>query len=82
MVQPGSFAGLHIYTAHHQPATRWIDSHAPKGMRQVRVPCRHCYPAWCCRQSRWAAYLTVQVFYDSTRFWCRPGRGCKAQKRV
>lgn len=69
----------HLYTAKHQPATRyrvffdtnkrgkrWIITHKPRAH------------GWCrkCRRGRWYANLTVQVYYDGLRFWCRKGKGC------
>lgn len=73
---------IHIYTARSQPATRFEDHIASDLFgRRVIVQMRRRRQLWagCCRRKRWAAHLNVQVYYDMTRFTCKPGKGCKAK---
>ena len=75
---------VRIYTRGHQPATRYLIEFGSLG-RLGRRWCL-CKPGrliWtaCCRKRRPAKNLTVQVYYDMTPFWCRPGTGCKAPSR-
>lgn len=85
---------VHIYTSAHQPATRFVTDlgnfqtawEGPFKAGAAYVPDRrwtHIEPqalvaTSCCRQRRWAKHCTVQVYYDSLPFWCRPGHGCRA----
>lgn len=71
---------LHIHTAPSQPATRFVDWSVSDILgRKVTMQYRRRRQFWagCCRKRRWAAYLNVQVYYDMTRFTCKPGKGCK-----
>lgn len=66
----------HIFTASMQPATNFVDRNCEKPMRFRCKPQSRKF-TYCCRKKRFARNLTVQVFYDSIRFWCRDGKGCK-----
>lgn len=68
-------AGLHIYRATGQPATRFVDDVSGKRF-VVRNPPRRLFSARCCNTRRWAKYLYVQVYYDSLMMWCRYPHGC------
>mgnify|MGYP001566199842 CR=1 FL=1 len=72
-------AGLHIYTAGHQPATRFVDDHSGRRIwfRHPKQALAYC---WKCRKRRWVSHLTVQVFFDSLRFWCAPSHGCAKER--
>jgi hypothetical protein len=70
---------IHIFTAEHQPATRYfVDVSPDVEPFTVRNKPRSLIVASCCAQRRWAKHLTVQVFYDESDFYCRQGKGCKA----
>lgn len=76
-------SAIHIYTSLEQPATRFTD-HSMSEPGKRRYFFRH-HPReqlWChaCRRRRWAANLIAKVYYDCTQFYCRDGRGCKAEK--
>ena len=70
---------LHIYTAAFQPATRyrvpgidrWFHS-----KRRTLIWCR------CCKRRRQARNVHLQVYYDMTNAWCKPGKGCKKKKKA
>ena len=69
---------IHIYTTNHQPATRYkVDLGRLKPV-VIRCSQRTLCRARCCEKLRWAGNLTVQVYYDDIRFWCRESKGCKA----
>lgn len=70
---------VRVYTARHQPATRFCD--VVNG-RPLWFQCRRraLQQTACCRRRRWAVYTTVQVYYDSILYWCRPGRGCRGKE--
>jgi hypothetical protein len=80
---------LHVYTADHQPATRYrvdlggLESVRRKKKRYLRIsqPPRSTVLTSCCRKFRAAANCTVQVFYDDVRYWCRHGVGCRVPSR-
>lgn len=67
---------LHIYTAHIQPATNFLDY-------TFDPPMGHSYKAhrllWahCCGKRRRAENVVVQCYYDGWTFWCAPNHGCK-----
>lgn len=65
----------HLFSASHQPATSWVDNSCDPPIKFEYSPMMRlrCYG---CRKLRQAQNLTVQVFYDSVRFWCAKG-GCK-----
>lgn len=67
---------LHLYTAPHQPATRYRVA-VGNGYRWVRRSPRSLVFAYCCERARRAGNCTVQVYYDGENAWCRPGKGCK-----
>jgi len=72
-------SNVHIYTAPLQSATQFVDRNIKPPIwhrNKPRTPI-HC---WACWRRRWAKYLRVQVYYDSIRFWCAPGRGCKKER--
>lgn len=69
---------LHIYRAKDQKATHFVDDCAgPEHRRVVRYKPRKRLPCFGCGKWRWAANLTVQVYYDAVRFFCMKGKGCK-----
>jgi hypothetical protein len=72
---------LHVYTARVQRATHYIDDVLPNVRFRVRHKPRELL--WCqkCRKRRWAKYLTVQVYYDATFFWCADGHGCSRKEK-
>ena len=69
---------VHIFTAPSQPGTR-DRIEGPPGKRGFII--RHSPRSllWCysCRKRRWAANVTVQVYYDCTLATCRQGKGCR-----
>ena len=69
-------SSVHIYTAPSQPATRFVDRNSGRA-HWFRYPSRHLFRCHKCGRKRQAGNLQVQVFYDSVRFWCAPGHGCK-----
>jgi hypothetical protein len=74
---------VHVYTRGHQPATRFVTVIDVKGATRrfwTRFKGNHLLPTSCCRKRRPAKNLTVQVYYDMVPFWCRPGKGCKANR--
>lgn len=69
---------LHIYTAGHQPATRYkVD--VAHGKRPLWMKCKPnaMRRASCCFKRRMAKNLSAQVYYDTINFWCRKGTGCQ-----
>jgi hypothetical protein len=73
-------SALHIFTSGHQPATNFYDENPTTGKRfRIRLrpyALRHCYG---CDRRRRVENLTVQVFYDGLRYWCKDG--CKPKSR-
>ena len=71
---------LHIYTAGKQPATRFVDAVGEKSFKCGYAPRRQirCHD---CHRLRWAANLTVQVYYDHTRFACVDKAKCKKARK-
>lgn len=67
---------LHLYTAPHQPATRYRVA-VEDGYRWIRRSPRSLVFACCCLRRRRAGSCTVQVYYDGETTRCRPGKGCK-----
>mgnify|MGYP001617868322 CR=1 FL=1 len=67
---------VHIFRAPDQPAHRFVIDFGD-GRHWFRAPKRKLVPCYKCRERRWAQNCTVQVYYDSLRYFCRPGRGCK-----
>lgn len=67
---------VHVFRAREQPATHFSDDNVRPRL-WVRYAERKLLWCWSCRKRRWAKNLVVQVYYDSTRFFCREGRGCK-----
>lgn len=70
---------VHIYRAARQPATRFtvfIGDHTfiVQHRRRTLIQC------FSCRRRRRAANLFAQVYYDGTYFYCKPGKGCKADR--
>lgn len=74
-------SALHIYTRPHQPATRFVDRSMPGRGHWFRYPGGRLLSASCCGRMRPARNLTVQVYYDSVPFFCRPGTGCRKPSR-
>lgn len=71
---------VHLFTAASQPATRFTNPHLSEpGKRRRFYQFNRRAQLWCwrCDKRRWAANLVVHVYYDSTRFYCRDGRGCR-----
>jgi hypothetical protein len=67
---------LHVYRAKAQPATRYVVE-VGEHRHWVRSSPRRPMLTSCCQQRRIAKNLLVQVYYDMTRVFCRPGKGCK-----
>lgn len=67
---------IHIYAASWQPATNWVDAN-------IDPPGRGGFSAgtliWCdcCGKRRRAANVVLQIYFDSTRRWCAPDKGCR-----
>jgi len=72
-------SNLHIYTAAHQPATRYevLDFDPPLFLENKPRALVRC---WNCNRLRWASRCTVQVYYDAHRF-AGVDRNCKKAKR-
>lgn len=69
---------IHIFTACGQPATEYtVDLDADGPPLVIRNPKNRAIRADCCGFRRCARNLTVQVYYDLTRYTCVPGKGCK-----
>ena len=67
---------VHVYSVRHEPAT-CFNVGAPRGQhRYVRSPGGRSLWTSCCKRLRPARNLTVQVYYDEVKFWCRAGKGC------
>jgi hypothetical protein len=67
---------VHVFRAPNQPATRYFiafGSHR-SWVRIQRRALVHCLK---CSRRRWAQNCVVQVYYDSVRYFCRPGKGCE-----
>ena len=63
---------MHIFRAAGQPATRFkTEFGVIKNKARALIYCRNC------DKRRWAKHLSVQVYYDDVRFFCKPGHGCK-----
>ena len=71
---------VHVYTAALQPATEFVVDFG-FGAHTIRRKGRNVVQCWRCRKWRWASRCVVQVFYDSTRYWCRDEQ-CNKRKRV
>ena len=71
---------VHIYVEPGQPATRYCD---PRGPKPTRYLCARRKLWWtdCCRKRRWAAYVRVQVYYDTINRTCAQGHGCHSGAR-
>ena len=75
---------IHLFGADMQPATDFWDKIMP-GVKNFhfKYSPRHLFRCCKCRRLRWAKNLSVQVYYDGTRFFCREKktrrgkRGCK-----
>ena len=69
-------SALHLYRADDQPATRYVDRHMEP---PLTFTCRRRRLWWtdCCRRRRWAAYVRVQVYYDTIYRICASGYGCR-----
>ena len=60
----------HLFTAPHQPATRFIDyNFVPPHTHRINP--RRVLTCCKCGSRRWAAHMTVQVYYDSVRVYCK-----------
>lgn len=70
---------LHIYTAPLQPATHFVDANVDPPMTITVAPRKLIYTE-CCNRRRQARYIVVQCYFDCTRRWCAPGRGCKGER--
>jgi hypothetical protein len=72
---------VHIYTAPMQSATHYFDDKCEGKENHFWIDHAAHRLLWCwnCRQRRWAKNLFAQVFYDSERFWCKPGTGCRVK---
>ncbi len=75
----GDGTPVHIYTSSHQPATRFEVGHLVGDTEEwIEHRPHKLVFTWCCGVRRWAGHCSVQVYYDSLRFWCCKGKGCKA----
>lgn len=73
---------LHVYTARNQPATRYVvDLFGDDEAMVFEQPPRSLVRCWSCERRRWAERCHVQVYYDSTRFFCNDKVQCKASRR-
>jgi hypothetical protein len=71
-------SNLHIYTARHQPATRYLVDFGSAGRHWIRNKPLELQRCWKCRKRRRCKNLVVQVYYDCCHYWCAEGKGCKA----
>ena len=72
---------LHIYTANHQPAIKYIDNTFEQPYEYTNKPNCLIY-ARCCAKKRPAKNLVVQCYYADTLHWCADGKGCKSEKLI
>ena len=72
-------SAVYIYAAPGQPATRYVDRTFDK---LYWTTCKRRKLLYCheCDKRRIAANLRVQVYYDHTRVFCAPGKGCALLK--
>ena len=74
-------SGLHLYTRPDEPATRynagapigrviWIRNNPRRLMRCIR-----------CERRRWAANLSVQVYFDMVRVFCANRERCYRERK-
>lgn len=68
---------VHIFRAPNQPATRFLIEIDASNRHWFQRRRRSLVPCYSCRIRRWAQNCTVQAYYDSIRYFCRPGKGCK-----
>jgi hypothetical protein len=72
---------IHIYSAKEQPATRYkVGENEGRPSFIVRNSPRRLLYCHQCKRRRWAKYLIVQVYYDMTAVWCKPGHGCRSKE--
>lgn len=71
---------IHVYAAKRQPATRYLVD-LGRVRTWIRCPERRPMFARCCKRMRIARNLLVQVYYDGVYASCKPGKGCKENRR-
>lgn len=71
-------SGVHIYRAKDQPATNFAENFLGRIMRFRNEP-RSLLFAQCCGKKRQARNLIVHVYFDCTKFFCKPLKGCNAK---
>ena len=73
---------VHFYVAKSQPATRYLvdlfDDREPMVFEQ---PPRSLVRCVNCLRRRWAERCSVQVYYDSIRFFCTDKARCIPKRR-
>ena len=72
---------LHIYSDRMQPATGFQD-HTFDPPMSFGAKAGRLIWCECCRKRHRAANVVVQCYYDGWRYWCAPGKGCKAPKVI
>lgn len=67
---------LHIYSTNLQPATKFVDDEIGEFTFKPRKR------LWtdCCKRRRIAANCNVAVYYGKIDVYCKPGKGCKAER--
>jgi len=70
---------VHIYTAEKQSAVRFVDRVTGEDHWFENKP-NKLLRCWTCMKKRQAKNLIVQVYYDSTRFFCGKLKGCNSPK--
>lgn len=74
---------IHLFTVRGQRATDFWDKIMPEHTIHFQYSPRHLFRCHECERLRWAKNLSVQVYYDGTRFFCteremhRGRRRCK-----
>ena len=63
---------VHVYRARAQPATSY---HTDLGTLATN-PAHRVFCCFKCRKNRYAKNLVVHAYYDGTRFYCSPEKGC------
>lgn len=73
---------IHVYTAAHQPATRYVDWCVPGKPYIWTNPAGRLL--WCplCGHKRLAKNMSVQAYYDQLRFFCTDKARCEATAKA
>ena len=69
----------HVFVVRGQPAARYSVQLGDTAI-WIKTPMNRAIRADCCGYRRLARNLIVQVYYDSQRYLCVRGKGCKKVK--